>query len=293
MTSSAKAPATRAGICRDVPCERAEDMIDVLRPLKEPWVTDRRSWIFRGQADADWTLRPKAIHTPSAFAAHGVDGDPSTWAQRRTMLDRMLERFRARLDHAGARIPVEVWRSPRVIKTSTNAEPERPEFPIMALAQHHGLPTPLLDWSRRGHVAAYFAAKDAARLHKDERPSHLAVYALRVPQVVREGRLHPALEVYEAPTETNPNLHAQSGLFTLLIGDAFETVEAYVASVPSVDGAPPIVRLERVMLPGHEAPKLLRLLSYEGIDAATMYPGADGVARAMRELAHWDIREGE
>jgi hypothetical protein len=32
-------------------------------------------------------------------------------------------------------------------------------------------------------------------------------------------------------------------------------------------------------------PRLLRLVSYEGIDGVSMFPGADGVVRAMREVA--------
>jgi hypothetical protein len=35
--------------------------------------------------------------------------------------------------------------------------PPRELFELMALAQHHRLPTRLLDWSRRSYVAAYFA----------------------------------------------------------------------------------------------------------------------------------------
>ena len=49
--------------------------------------------------------------------------------------------------------------------------------------------------------------------------------------------------------------------------------------------APP---LHRLTLPVAEARRLLRLLSFEGVDGASMFPGADGVVRAMRERALWD-----
>ena len=52
-------------------------------------------------------------------------------------------------------------------------------------------------------------------------------------------------------------------------------------------GAP---ALRRLALPVEEAPKLLRLLADEGITGASMYPGADGVVKAMREEALWDKR---
>jgi len=46
----------------------------------------------------------------------------------------------------------------------------------------------------------------------------------------------------------------------------------------------------RLTLPVEQAPKLLRLLSYEGIDGASMFPSADSVVRAMRERPLWDDR---
>jgi len=44
-------------------------------------------------------------------------------------------------------------------------------------------------------------------------------------------------------------------------------------------------------LPSSEARKLLRLLSQEGINAATIYPGYKGVADSLTERELWDIPE--
>jgi hypothetical protein len=66
------------------------------------------------------------------------------------------------------------------------------------------------------------------------------------------------------------------------------SIEEYVeARKGDGEGRP---SLHRLLLPNSEAPKLLRLLSYEGITGASMFPGADGVVQEMREYALWDVR---
>lgn len=162
-------------------------------------------------------------------------------------------------------------------------------YPLMGLAQHHGLPTLLLDWTRRAPVAAYAAASSACDPSTTDKGDHLAIWALRAQpdQSFSCGRQEDystaMFQVYQAPAGTNPNLRAQAGLFTLVFGYDDPGVDTIVAR--RGDDGP---ELRRLTLPHSEAPKLLRLLANEGITGASMFPGADGVVRSMREESWWD-----
>jgi hypothetical protein len=250
------------------------------------------SWVYRGQADANWPLLATAVRDDGAFAkfglthpAHRLDPVPPNWSIRGDLQNELLRRFRTGLDRSGLVIPSP---SPQIDSTecrtiTSMAEPHREAFPLMALAQHHGLPTLLLDWTTRAWVAAYFAASDAADNERATRTgSHLAVWALQRTSKCDDKRCSL---FYEAPGGTNPNLNAPGGLFTFFISEDDPSLEEYVYRLGEQRAT--AWKLRRMLLPVSEAPMLLKLLAQEGITGASMFPGADGVVRAMRERAIW------
>jgi hypothetical protein len=285
--------------------------VDVLR---EPWAPEPREWVFRGHGDARWRLEPSAHRKESwkDFAWPGdAPHDPTTnqsaitqGTEERAALRRLL----VALDEAGIAIPSDGQHLTeglaRMHPDANEALPTEMD-PFVALARHSGLPTRVLDWTRRAKVACYFAARDAARLLRDakptERPTELEVWAFRLRFIEDFGALGeggaPRLAVVTAPQASNPNLNGQSGVcITQAYGSVAghlapfdELVRCIVERLPSkYQPYVPLPLLHRLTLPATEAPKLLRILSYEQITAAHMFPSAEGAVESLREQSLWD-----
>lgn len=285
-------------------CTSAEDLLDNLSPRNNLWKPHPSPWVFRGQ-DGDWPLLPKSYRQDGqAYRDLGFRCTIPTGATAdereevfATTQEIFIRDFRDILDRTGLPIPS---RPPDLFhgtaRNEFNGEPAYAAYPQLALAQHLGLPTPLLDWSYRGVIAAYFAVPKASAT-----ADKMVVWGLRTDFITAYSRFMPnekevegtVMSLETAPRSGNANLHAQAGLFTLMRGNAASTmtvdgfIELMCKKDPTiyVTGSAPLMR--KLTLDMKHARELLRLLAIEGVDAASAFPGYDGVARCMKERSMW------
>jgi hypothetical protein len=153
---------------------------------------------------------------------------------------------------------------------------------LLGLAQHHGLPTPLLDWTRSPYVAAFFAFTDAVEWQHTRSDAHVRIYGL-ADNLVRRKRqvsltfIHPFATVLEIGPLRNRRLYAQQGLFMMT---NVVNVEHVLVETGRDEGMDYLIAAD---IPISEAAEALQDLKYMGLTAATMFPGLDGVCRMMKQ----------
>jgi hypothetical protein len=163
--------------------------------------------------------------------------------------------------------------------------PSKEFYPILALAQHHGIPTRLLDWTRNSFVAAYFAASQALSLPKLS--DSLCVWVIDSKKLhLLDGRI----EIVTLPGSISHNLAAQKGEFIVhkeangINRNTPFDPSGYKYAVNNIIQDSKDFIAYKVTLPARLAGELMFRCNKFDINAATLFPSFDGAAKAALEF---------
>ena len=227
----------RASAGQSVVIETLQNLLDLA--ATKYFAAARGQWVFRGHSNKEYRLIPSVGRTPH------------TSKSRRKYEESLFNIFRREAQGYLSVLPSTEWE-------------------WLSFAQHHGLPTRLLDWTYNPLVALYFAVESSAHVDGE-------LFALRArtqaPLNVRSGSpFEIAKPVKYFPSIVTPRIRAQEGLFV-----ACSELESPLDETLREDR-----ELDRVLVPAQRKEAILYALFRLGTHASSLFPDVQGLAARLK-----------
>lgn len=169
-----------------IPTTRLEHWRDFSELLESNFFNrPKTQFVFRGHRRFDWNLSPSLARIPESGIIDRLLADNQLQYFRRAVRGRLLD--------SGL--------------VMDDAEDE-----LWAVGQHHGLMTPLLDWSYSPYVALFFAFSEEDSDEEKDNP-YRAIYVLNK-TFIADDDLCPEVRIVEPRKDDHGRLVNQAGLFT-------------------------------------------------------------------------------
>jgi hypothetical protein len=259
--------------------EEFEERLKELRRQRHFKYFDSLPLLFRGQENSDWPLnttldRSNPQWTPFAEYFRRISKirpEIESFIDRKWLLPEYPEvrRLGSAYDQFSLRL----------------SSGKLPAYAYMAYLRHHGFPSPLLDWSRSSHIAAFFAFRKAF-VDNDQENKKVSIFVLSGEQFTSRGNGIPLIFRLGPYVRTHRRHFLQQSEYTLCL--IFEN-EWRFAKYSDVFHRPHQHQgvFQKFNIPLTEGRRVLRLLDEYNLNASSLFGSEEGLMEtlAMREFA--------